>query len=84
MGCAWCSAYNYEETGSVNKRVTYICPMHKARILANVYYWNKLFKKLNIEKEHIFKMNLPKEEALKIISIDEYNLLLSLVERKER
>ena len=24
--------------------------MHKARVLANVYYWNKLYKKLNINK----------------------------------
>ena len=40
-GCAWCSAFNYEETGSVNKRLTYICIMHKANALANYYYWNK-------------------------------------------
>lgn len=49
-GCAWCSAYNYEETGSVNQRVTYTCIMHKATALANVYYWNKLYKKLNLNK----------------------------------
>ena len=49
-GCSWCSAYNYEEFGTPNKRATYICIMHKARALANVYYWNKLYKKLNINK----------------------------------
>jgi hypothetical protein len=27
--------------------------MHKARVLANVYYWNKLYKKLNINKQYI-------------------------------
>lgn len=37
-GCAWCSAYNWESQGSYNKRATYICPMHKARALVNVYY----------------------------------------------
>jgi radical SAM protein with 4Fe4S-binding SPASM domain len=41
-GCSWCSANNYQETGSVNKRVIHICIMHQARVLANYYYWNKL------------------------------------------
>lgn len=77
-GCSWCSAYNYEKTGSANKRVTYICQMHQARSLANVYYWNTLYKKLNINK--IFSMNIPKEWALQIISEQEYNNLLKLTE----
>lgn len=41
-GCAWCSAYNYDKFGDFNKRATFICVMHKARVLANHYYWNKL------------------------------------------
>ena len=49
-GCAWCSGYNYEEFGTPNKRATYICVMHKARALANIYYWNKIYKKYNIDK----------------------------------
>ena len=28
QGCGWCTAYNYEKTGSVNKRVTFNCIMH--------------------------------------------------------
>lgn len=75
-GCAWCSAYNYEEFGTPNKRAIYICCMHKAQSLANVYYWNTLYKYLNINKK--FKMYLPKEEALKIIDENEYNYLLQL------
>ncbi len=75
-GCGWCSAYNYEETGNVNKRVTYICIMHQARSLANVYYWNKLYQKLNINK--IFLLNLSKDKAIKIIGENEYNNLLLL------
>lgn len=74
--CGWCSAYNYEETGSVNKRVTYICIMHQARSLANVYYWNKLYKYLNINKH--FNMNLPKVQALSIIDELEYLKLQNL------
>ena len=75
-GCAWCSAYNYQKTGSVNKRVTYICPMHKSRALANVYYWNKLYNTLNINKT--FKNYLPDKESLKIISEKELKFLKQL------
>lgn len=78
-GCSWCSAYNYQKTGSVNKRVTYICIMHKARALANVYYWNKLFNKLNMENR--FKNYLPDSESLKIISKEELDLLKALERR---
>ena len=76
-GCSWCSGYNYEKFGTPNKRTTFICCMHKAEALANVYYWNKLYHYLNIDK--VFNCYLPKEEALKIISEDEYNYLLSLI-----
>lgn len=78
QGCSWCSAYNYQETGTPNKRVTYICEMHKARSLANVYFWNMYYKNKNIDKK--FKMYCPKEWALNIISEDEYNMLLGLSE----
>jgi len=40
------------------------------------YYWNKYYHKNNIDKH--FEMHLPKEEALKFISEDEYNMLLEL------
>ena len=76
MGCAWCSAYNYEEFGTPNKRATYICDMHKAISMANVYYWNKLYKYLGIDKT--FEMHIPKEWALEIIDENEYNYLLTL------
>lgn len=76
QGCAWCSAWNYQETGSVNKRSTNICIMHKARVLANVYYWNK--KYIMEEREKRMPIYLPREEALKIIDADEYDKLLLL------
>lgn len=75
-GCAWCTAWNYQLYGTPDKRCTRICPMHKARSLANVYYWNKYYRKNNMDKH--FEMHLPKEEALKFISEDEYNMLLEL------
>ena len=42
-GCSWCSAYNYQVYGTADKRVTKICPMHKGRILANMYLKSKVF-----------------------------------------
>lgn len=78
-GCGWCSAYNYEEFGTVNKRATYICVMHKATALANVYYWNKLYQKLNLP---YIKLNyLPDEDSLNIISQQELNNLKNLILR---
>ena len=71
-----CSAYNYQKFGTANKRATYICDMHKSASLANVYFWNKLYKQLNINKK--FKMNCPKEWAIPIIGEDEYNYLFNL------
>ena len=76
-GCSWCQAYNYQDShGNINHRATYICPMHKATSLANVYYWNLYFRLSNMP--YRFKMWLPKEEALKIINEEEYDLLFKL------
>ena len=75
-GCSWCQAYNYQDSGNFHTRATYICEMHKARALANVYYWNKFYEKEGLRKA--FKMYLPKEWALKIIPEEEYDYLLKL------
>lgn len=49
-GCAWCQGENYDaaDTHTVYQRSTAICKMHKARVRANNYYWNKLFRKLEL------------------------------------
>lgn len=77
-GCGWCSGYNYQKFGTVNKRATYICGMHKARSLANVYYWNMIYRKNKVEDR--LKMYLDKNECLKFIDINEYDMLLQLQE----
>lgn len=43
-GCAWCQGENYDaaDTDTIFQRSTAICKMHKARVRANNYYWNKL------------------------------------------
>lgn len=52
-GCAWCQGENYDsaETDTIYQRSTAICKMHKARVRANNYYWNKLYRILEQEKE---------------------------------
>ncbi|MBR0073382.1 MAG: radical SAM peptide maturase, CXXX-repeat target family [Bacteroidales bacterium] len=51
-GCAWCQGENYDaaKTNTIYERSTAICLMHKARVRANNYYWNKLFRKLELEE----------------------------------
>lgn len=51
-GCAWCQGENYDaaDTPTIYQRSTAICLMHKARVRANNYYWNKLFRKLELEE----------------------------------
>lgn len=52
-GCGWCQGENYDaaDTDTIYQRSTAICKMHKARVRANNYYWNKLFAKLETEGE---------------------------------
>jgi uncharacterized protein len=67
-GCAWCQGENYDaaETPTIYQRAVAICKMHKARVRANNYYWNKLFRKLELEGEREeYEKNKP-NEPLKI------------------
>ena len=50
-GCAWCQGENYDaaQTNTVYERATAICLMHKARVRANNYYWNKLYRQLELD-----------------------------------
>ena len=52
--------------------------MHRARALANYYYWNKYYRAKDIDKR--FTMYLPREDALRIINEEEYEMLLALSE----
>lgn len=61
-GCAWCQGENYDaaETSTAYQRSVAICKMHKARVRANNYYWNKLYRKLELEgKRAEFEANRP-------------------------
>lgn len=61
-GCAWCQGENYDaaDTATAYQRSVAICKMHKARVRANNYYWNKLYRKLELEnKREEFEANKP-------------------------
>lgn len=77
--CGWCTALNYQTFGTPNKRLKSICGMHKAKILANVYYWNQVYLKGGYSNP-AYEMRVPKEWALEIIDENEYNMLLGLIE----
>jgi len=77
-GCAWCSAYNYQVYGTPNKRATFICKMHQARVLANAYYWNLIYKKENIGTRYL--LDIPADWAVEIVGENEYAMLKSLAE----
>lgn len=74
-GCAWCSAYNYQIFGTINKRTTFTCDMHKARVLANYYYQNKLAEKYYSKK---LPFLIKKEDSIKIIGDEETKYLIKL------
>ena len=76
-GCAWCSAECYQRFGTPNKRNTSSCWMHRARSLANVYYWNKKYQQEGVAR--VFERYLPDEISLKIISSEELQLLDELI-----
>ena len=67
-GCAWCQGENYDAaaTPTVFQRATAICKMHKARVRANNYYWNKLFYKLQQEQD-MEEMERQKQKSNKVI-----------------
>lgn len=61
-GCAWCQGENYDaaDTNTIFQRSTAICKMHKARVRANNYYWNKLYRKLELSSNlDEFEENMP-------------------------
>lgn len=69
QGCGFCQGFNYDEADTETnfQRTKYICKMHKARVRANQYYFNKLYHKKNICRERPMKY---KREMLFLLSDD--------------
>ena len=82
VGCGWCSAYNYESTGDVNKRVTHICWAHKGRVLSSCYYHNKRYLELGDTTPK--SIELPDSDALQIITASELEKLKDLHRKAKR
>ena len=60
QGCAWCQGENFDaaQTHTVFERSMATCKMHKVQVRANNYYWNKLYRKLELEgKREEFEAN---------------------------
>jgi hypothetical protein len=62
--------------GTVDKRATFVCEMHKARSLATVYFHNIYHKKMN--DGQVKDLWIPKQWAIPIIGEEEYNNLVQL------
>lgn len=52
--------------------------MHKARALANAYYWNQLYRERGEKRR--FKIHIPEDWALEIISKEEWQALKRMEE----
>lgn len=59
-GCGWCTGYNYDHFKTPHKRAMFHCWLHKARVLGNYYFWNKLYKKTG--QDEVFPLNLTEKE----------------------
>lgn len=68
-GCSWCTAYNYQVFGTPDRRATFICPMHKARALANAWFWPRYYRAMGVDRP--YKLHVPDEWALEIVDAAE-------------
>lgn len=76
QGCGWCSGYNYQTFGTVDKRATFTCIMHKARSLATCYYINKHIASGDSGiPQPLF---LAEDQAVEIIGREQYDELVKL------
>ena len=69
-GCSYCTAYNYEVFGTVNKRATFICNNHKVGALATLY-----FNKLVNDKTEYDKIKIDYELVKDLIDEKEWSNL---------
>lgn len=58
-GCSWCQGENYDsaQTDTIYERSIAVCKMHKARVRANNYYWNKLYMHIQEGGREYFNKN---------------------------
>lgn len=70
-GCGDCAAYSFEVYEELGKRTNFHCITHIARSLVHCYFYNKSYLKTGIAPP--IQNNVTLEQALRIISLEEYN-----------
>lgn len=75
-GCAWCSAYNYQTFGTPDRRATFICVMHRARALGNLYFWAKHRRATG--ETNAMENHVPEEWGVELLGAEEWTKLKSL------
>ena len=75
-GCASCAAWNYQKYGTPDRKDKGICWMHRARSLANVYYWNRKYRREGSEQR--MPIRLEPEHALRIVTENDFEFLKML------
>jgi len=70
-GCAWCQGNNYNLAGTdtICRRATYICKLHKARVRANNYFWNKFDKIVPSKEDDQRAMKLKERKGLRALTV---------------
>lgn len=78
--CGYCSAYNYETYGTVNKRTKFHCNTHRVRYLVTYYYQQSY--KLKTGKDFGYNMDpkllLDDDMIINLIGEDEFKILKEL------
>lgn len=69
-GCAWCTGYNYQKFGTIERRATFICDVHKAAALAAKY-----FAGLTGNMEDYHKIGVNEEIAKCVIPDEEWEII---------
>lgn len=80
-GCASCAAWNYQKYGTPDRKDKGICWMHRARSLANAYYWNQKWRAEGSGKR--MPILLEPEHAIRIVGEEEYNVLLDMAKGED-
>lgn len=84
QGCGWCSGFNYQTFGTVNKRATFTCEMHKAQALASCYFNNSFALLSERYKDFAMDLWVPEQWAVPMIGQEEYDKLVEMCRKLGR
>ena len=84
QGCGWCSGFNYQTFGTVNKRATFTCEMHKSQALASCYFNNSFALLSERYKDFAMDLWVPEQWAVPMIGQEEYDKLVEMCRKLGR